>query len=195
MTDINTLIDNATAKGTFSVLDAIKGRSYPQDQVTVYTDEAAAYRVHRLNEINSNENDAAAHEEQVRQIEELKESVKGSALTFRMRGIGSAVKKSVHDEAMTKFGAEEFDEAGNWIKGGDRYNEGGQWSDDKILAEHIISVTDAAGNVDDHHWSVGDVEALREWLPDQSLTELKNLVRKLSFTADYFDASVTPDFS
>lgn len=195
MTDIVALVNDAKAKGTFSVLDAAQGnRSYPQDIKTVYTDVEAAYEVKRLNKLDAGEKDNAIHEAIVAQIDEAKERVRNSALTFRMRGIGADTKKSIREEAEAKFPFE-TDAAGVITGGGPDYGDGAEWNNAKVFAEHIIDVTDIDGNVDEHHWTPEEVITLRATLPDESYTALENLVGELSFAAAYFDASVTPDFS
>jgi hypothetical protein len=195
MTDIAALVNDAKAKGTFSVLDAARGnRSYPQDIKTVYTDVAAAYEVKRLEKLDKGEKDREVHESIVAQIEDAKERVRKSALTFRLRGIGEGTKDSIRDEALAKF-PEVQDQFGNRTSGGPDYGEGAVWNNDKTLAEHIIDVTDADGYVDEHHWTPEEIAELRETLPPESFGSIVELMFELSFAAAYFDASVTPDFS
>lgn len=196
MTDINTLVDDATAKGSFSVLDAARGRSYPQDTVSVYTDEEAAYEVHRLNQVDADEKDSAAHESRVAEIDALKERVKASVLTFRMRGVSDKVKDSINKETIAKFGEAVISDTGQWISGGADFGDGADWNNAKLLAEHILDVTDAEGNVDSHHWTPEEIIDLRtNVLPEDQFQELVGMLFKLSFAKNWFDASVTPDFS
>jgi hypothetical protein len=172
MTDIAALVNDAKAKGTFSVLDAARGnRSYPQDIKTVYTDVAAAYEVKRLEKLDKGEKDREVHESIVAQIEDAKERVRKSALTFRLRGIGEGTKDSIRDEALAKF-PEVQDQFGNRTSGGPDY-----------------------GYVDEHHWTPEEIAELRETLPPESFGSIVELMFELSFAAAYFDASVTPDFS
>jgi len=193
-TDIAALVDNAKAKGTFSVLDAAKGRSYPQDIVTVYTDVEAAYQIKTLEAQDSDETDTASHEQRVAEIDALKGRVAESALTFRLRGIGSGTKKAIKTEASLKFPVE-YDALGQYVSGGPDIGDGAEWGNAKTLAEHIVDVTDLEGNVDEHHWSPEEILDLKDTLPEESFHAIENLMFALSFTATYFDASVTPDFS
>lgn len=194
MTDVVALVEGAKAKGTFSVLDTIKERSYPEDIKTVYMDVASAYKIKALEALDADEVDTEAHGERVAQINELKALIAESAMTFRLRGIGSGTKKAIKTEASLKFPVE-YDALGQYVSGGPDFGEGAEWNNAKVLAEHIVSVTDLEGNVDEHHWSPEEVLELKATLPEESFQEIENLMFALSFAATYFDASVTPDFS
>lgn len=192
MTDFAAIIEAAKDKNTFNVLDAIQGRSYPQDIVTIYTDTNAAYEIHNIEKhIADLGNDEA---EQINKLDEqittLKQRIKDTALTFRLRGIGRDLKEAINDEARLLF---------PWT---DKTNPdpvdqgiGAEWVNRSFLAAHIVDVTDALGNVDEHMWDEAQVETLRKSIPDESFLSLIRLMQELSFAATYFDASVTPDFS
>lgn len=188
MTDPMSLVAQATEPRTFSVLEAAKGRSYPQDIISVYTNAEAAYQVNLLEKkINSHATDDAELAAMVEEQNAYKDAVKASVLTFHMRGINPGLIRSISDEAHTKT----FDgEEGDALVG--RQNV---WSNFSILAAHIVSVTDAQGNVDEHKWNFEDVETLRDWLPDDEFDKISNMMFDLSFAAALFDASVSADFS
>lgn len=192
MTDFDAILAAAQDKATFSVLDAVKDKHYPQDITTVYTDVESAYEIHRLErkiaDLGPDDHEAINLLDQ--EIAGLKEDVKASALTFRMRGIGRGLKDAINDEAALKFpwvDKTQVDPA--------QYGEGGQWTNRSFIAAHIVDVTTADGAVDSHKWTEADVDELRKHIPDESFQELIRLMRDLSFAATYFDASVTPDFS
>jgi hypothetical protein len=182
LTDVVDLVSAAKEQGTFSILDAIKGRGYPSDSETVYTDVEAAYEVNRLEEQINDSKDSKEVDRLVAVQQEYKDRVKASALTFKMRGINEGVIDGIKKEAQGKF--EDI-----WT------GEGAQWCNDRYLAAHIVEVSDAEGNVDEHKWTGEEVEGLRFLLPRESFETLTTLMHKLTFAASYFDASVTPDFS
>jgi hypothetical protein len=182
MTDFDAIISAAQDQKTFSVLDVAKGRGYPQDIVTVYTDAESGYRAARLiddlNDIEDNdERDRVAAE-----IRDLLAKVEESALTFHMRGIGQGTVEAINREAGGLFE--------DTITG-----PGAQWCNFKYIAENIISVTNADGAVDQHHWSVEDVEALHDLLPKESFARIAQMTDELTFASAYFDATTTSDFS
>lgn len=180
MSDIINALDEA--RRTFSVLDAAKGKSYPQDTVTVYTDTAAAYEAYKLEKrinasVDSDEVDALALEQKA-----LRDKVKASAKTFLLRGISKGLIKRINEEAEIKFQAELDDRKQN------------VWANFSYLAAHIISVTDADGAVDERKWSFEDVDTLQDELDDSEFQKIMGLMLELTFATDLFDASVTADF-
>lgn len=184
MTDPIALVTEATAPGKFDVLSAAKGRSYPQDIVDVYTDAEAAYQVNVLGrKIANHRTDDDELAALVAEQDALKETVKASVLTFRLRGINPGMIQSIVAQADAKYPA---------VTDVGTHNE---WSNFSITAAHIVDVTDAAGNVDDHKWTVEEVYTLREYLPDSEFDKINDLVVNLSFSAQLFDASVNADFS
>lgn len=185
MSDVNALIEKAKEKGTFSVLDAAKGRGYPKDEKKVYTDTAPAYAIkvieRQIADLGTEDSDKINALDA--EIEELRKTLESSALTFRMRGISRGVIDSIIAQGKEK-GFESTD-----------YGDGARWCNKYYLAEHIVEVVDAEGNVDDSHWDVDKVTELQAFLPDESFEALTLLVHELTFASAYFDASVTPDFS
>lgn len=197
--DPNALVEKALDVKTFSVLDAIKGRSYPTDEVTVYYDTAALYRLKGLENqrlaLDMAANNAPKGEEankfdaQIAEVDakiaELTKQVQASAITFHMRGYSPAVRDSLVDEARAKFDVEK-------VEDGTPANE---WLNARAVAETIIRSTDASGAVDEHHFSVEDVEDLRSFLAPEEFGKLLGQTLLLSYTAFSFDAATSPDFS
>ena len=169
---------------TFSLLDAVKGRSYPEDLVTIYTDVAAAYEVDRLNAAANNSLEDNKYEDE---LAAAKATLAASAKTVRMRGFAPGVSKSILKEAHALFKVED----GKTV---DDVPEAFAWVNRRSIAEAIISVTDVDGNVDDHHFTVEDIEALENYLPQEEIDKLSNKCYELSFKALAFDASVGSDF-
>jgi hypothetical protein len=192
MTDFDAIIQAATDKKTFNVLDAVKDKHYPQDITTVYTDVNAAYEIHRLErqiaDLGPDDHEAINLLDE--EIAGLKEKIKATALTFRLRGIGRGLK-----DAIIKEGELEFPWTDKTKPNPAEYGPGGEWTNRKFLAAHIVDVTTADGSVDAHKWNEEEIRELRGDIPDESFLELIRLMRDLSFASTYFDASVTPDFS
>jgi len=169
---------------TFSVLDAAKGRSYPTDEVTVYTDVASLYL---LNELDTTVNDAETGEEANAvepEIAELREKIKASAMTFHLRGFSPGVRESINDEARAKFGEDvNLDEGDPLV-----------WRLNRFINESIIRATNVEGAVDEHRWTYDDVVALRGILPDEESVKIQDLMLELSFKSWQFDEAVNADF-
>lgn len=183
MTDVPAIVEAAKAKGTFSVLEVAQGRGYPQDIVTVYTDHVSAYEIHLLEKQIADEKDDERVNELDARINELKQKVKASALTFHLRGISPRDIKAIQKAARKEFGEEaDFGEAANW-------------QNDRYVAAHIVSVHDAQDNVDEHDWTGEEVEQFRLSVHADTYEPIAKLVTELSFASAYFDATVDADFS
>ena len=181
MSDIAALVEAAKAKGTFNVLDAAKGRGYPQDIVTVYTDTDIAYKIKALHKSVADELDDAVVNAVDEQIKELQAELKAGSLTFLLRGIAPGAISSIQEEGKVKY--DDID-----------MGPGAEWCNFSFLAAHIVSVTNADNAVDEHHWTVEEVQALHGLLPAESFQQLMGLMYDLTFASAYFDASVTADF-
>ena len=169
---------------TFSVLDAIQGRSYPEDKVTVYTDLASLYLLTNLEKEQASAKDGDAANEFNDAIAELREKIKASGLTFHLRGFSTGVTQSINDEARAKFGEDESLDKG----------EAFVWRMNKFVAESIIRVENADGELDETRWKVEDVDKLRVYLPDDEWDRLLHLTLNLSFASWEFDQAVNADF-
>lgn len=181
MTNVAKLVEEAKAKGVFDVIEAAKGRGYPTDSVTVGVDAASAYEIKRLLEQGANEKDPEATNEIDAKIEVLKDKIRTSNLTFNMRGISPGMIESITEEGKTLFEDIEF-------------GPGGLWCNEAYLAAHIISVDDAANNLDESLWTQAKVAELKAWLPAESYQAINQLMLDLTWATAYFDASVTADF-
>lgn len=182
MTDFDRILAEAQDKRTFSVLDVAKGRGYPQDIETVYLDAESGYKAQRLSERLNDESDNDERERLAEEIRDLWTKVEESELTFHLRGLAPGAVDSIIAEAAGKF----EDTVGG---------PGAQWCNFRYIAESIVQVVDHAGAVDSHHWTVEDVEALHGLLPSESFAKIAVKSDELTFTAAFFDASVTSDFS
>lgn len=192
-------LDAALNPKTFSVLDAIKGRAYPTDEVTVYYDTAAVYRLKGLENQRlaldmaannakegdeANEFDAKIAELDAK-IEAVRAEVEASGVTFEMRGFAPAVRDSLVDQARADFKVEEVldgTDAGNWLNA-------------RAISESIIRAKAADGSVDEHRWSVDEVEEMRHFLVPEEFAKVLGLTLLLSYTAFEFDARTSADFS
>ena len=187
-------LENALQKGTFNVLEAVKGRGYPTDKVTIYTAFDAEYEARaiesKMQALDSKSKAAAV----VKERNELQSSldaclqrIKDSALVFHLRGVSPNVHEALTKEADALL-ADESNEA---ITDDDSRNE---YVNDATIAAHIVKVTSAQGD-EDAEWSREKVAALRDVIPDGELLKLLEKVYELSFQSAAFDRVVGPDFS
>lgn len=184
MTDVAELVEKATAKGTFSVLDAVKGIAYPTDTVKVHTDIEAAYLIKHLNVKAADELDPDQVDKIDAQVNELKERIAASDLVFTLRGYAPTVVRAINDEAKERFAVEDTDNG-----------EAAEWCNYKYVAEAIVQAENAEGATDSHRWEVDELKGFALSLPDGEFDKITELMAALVFTAAYFDQVVDADFS
>lgn len=176
---------------TFDVLAMAKGesRSYPQDILDVYLDEGAAHKAYQIEQKIAYEKDPEKVTALDAERNALLEGVKGSRLTFHMKGLSQKVIKAVEDKADAKFGqADDID--------GKPHQEKILWRNMAWLAAHIADVYNATDERDPRVWTSEAVYELAEVLPATEFNKLMLKMQELTFKAAYFEQmEVTPDFS
>ena len=163
---------------SFSIIDHIAGRTYPEDTVEVFTDINTLYQLVVLNDkANSSFNN-----EEVARLEAdmvpLYKTLKKSALVFHLRGVSMERINAVRDSAKK-------DE-----------------SDDDAVAEAvtlgvIALTTQKVVNADGEESAAPSVEVLAQIkaaLPESEFNKLAEVVYDLNLKALVFDAKTTPDF-
>lgn len=170
--EVLSLVEKAQAKGKFNLSDAIKGLANPTDSVEVYLDIYSAYELAKLNEKLINEPDIEISKELEAKAEELAEKIKASRLVFNMRGVDQNMVESLEASYRAKF-AEKPDEM--WVE----YMCA-------LVAENIVSVEDADGNIDDHDFTAEEVMVLRASMPKESWEQVLGTMQKLTLATGYF---------
>lgn len=196
-TSIGSLAAGAMEKGTFSVLDAAKNRSYPTKVIEVYTDADAALRLAELDTTfarYADDDDVKVLADDA-EYKELVARHNASVLKFTMRGFGEGVVRGITAKVRAQFPAphERDNPTDEDIRNVD--NERFNWFVYNSVAEHILSVQNADGAVDDHHWTPEEAQALQDTLPKGAWEALVEATNTLTFEAIYFDQAVSADFS
>jgi hypothetical protein len=173
---------------TFSVLDALQGRSYPEDDVTVYTDVEALYQYEHVNALVNDALNGDTANQYESQLNGLRERIKASALIIHMRGYAPAIAKTLVAETRAKF---QLDSSVLIDQDTDAF----RWLNKRSIAESMIRVTNAEGAVDERLFTVDDVEAFDDFLTPDEMQKLVDKSFELSFRGMAFDAAVSPDFS
>lgn len=184
--EVRDAVEKATDKSTFSLVEAIKGRGYPTDEVTVYLNADAAYNLAETNTLLTALAQRAETEEYEnldKVAQQLKAEVLASAMTFHLRGISpgelTKISKKVRKQAEAD-GLDEEDIALELTKA---------W-----FAPHIIRVEQADGAVDEHLWTPEEVEVLMDLLPQTEWAKLNATINKMTFSSAYFTQAVDAGF-
>ena len=168
---------------TFDLFEFIEGRSYPSEDVTVYTDAAGVFDLEKIEEKIANTTDPDEVDRLDAETLAIKERIRESALTFHLRGVPGPILKDVDSKVEAKFDNPESNEASAFRMG-------------STLALQITGVTRADGATDTRVWDSETSERVIASLPPGEGVKLLRSVIELSLKSRSFeDFEVTPDFS
>jgi hypothetical protein len=174
------LVKESQSKKVFSLVDAIKGRAYPQRDVTIYLNAEAAHRLRELDEVMKATTDVDAFEALQVEANQLAEQIKSSAITFTMRGVNQKTVELVLEQT-NKLHNVAKDENPTEVPG---------WMRDYIttlVGLNIVSVRDSEGNVEEDVFDYDKAEELRVNLPLTEWNKLVESMQVLTLAGGYFD--------
>lgn len=182
--NVLSLVETAQSKGKFNLVDAVKGRGFPEKSVDVYLDANSAFQLEQINEKLKSVT-GAEYEELDAVAQELGARIKESKLTFHMRGIGQGeVELAVKSADKLHPSEDENGENPEWVKHYISY----------LVAKNIYKVTDADGNEDTNEFTVDDMLELRGIMPIDSWAVLVETMQQLTLATSYFDAVTDAGF-
>lgn len=173
------LVEEAQSKKVFNLSDAIKGRAYPQKEVTIYLDDENALKLVELNDEMSYTTDPAELKKLEAEAAKLSEAIKSSAVTFKMRGVSQDAIELVLKQMNEKYKVK-----------GSAGTENPDWMRDYItslVALNIVSVKDASGSEDVTAFDFDKGEELRRNIPAVEWGKLVEMMQKLTLAGGYFE--------
>ena len=173
------LAEEAQSKKVFNLSDAIKGRAYPQKDVTVYLDDESAMALVEIDDMMTETTDPTIMKKLEAEAQILSNRVKESALTFRMRGVSQDVIELVLKQLNEKYKVK-----------GSAGTENPEWMKDYItilVGMNIVSVKDFSGSEDDSVFDFDKTEEIRRNLPAVEWGKLVEMMQKLTLAGGYFD--------
>lgn len=172
--EILNLVEEAQKRGKFNLVDAIKGRAYPEKQVIIYTDAVAAQKLFDLDKQMSNVasmQDLETYAKLEKEAEILAEEVKQSKLIFNMVGLPQDKVDAINDSV------QQDEESGlSWSR---HYVA-------SLVAASIKSVENANGEIDERDFTPEDGKALYYALPHESWQALSRTVEQLTLATGIF---------
>ena len=200
----------ASTQGKFSFLDRLAGRNYPTEEVVVYLDEAAGYRIGKIED----ELDAERARLKVLKGDALKETqgkiekleselsasiadAEGSRFVFHLEGISTEEYDKVVDAAQKEFPLEYKENRNPLTFAIERSvvpnDEREVFFRYHLQAKFIRRVVDPNGNIDDNitpDW----VAQVANLLPVIGQIKLQTAIEKLRMTTDWMDRVQGEDF-
>jgi hypothetical protein len=186
--EVRDAVEKATDKSTFSLVEAIKGRGYPTEEVTVYTNADAAYNLAETNALletlaQGKQQDTEEYDNLDAVAQQLKAEVQESALTFSLRGISPGEVQRLSKKVAKQARAEDLDE-----------DEEALLRTAAWFAPHVVRVSNAQGEVDEHLYTAEEARVLMDLLPQSEWNKLLVAMSKLSLGSMYFDQLVDAGF-
>ena len=211
MSDIEEMVEEAKKPGKFNIVEAVKGRAYPQLDVEVFIDEDAAYVATQIeseikkvtDEMDSNSDNeelkklTESYEEFLAKKNEIIESMGGSRYVFHLQGISEGVRNDLYDKALEKFPMK-YETDRNPLTGESTKKEiedekRNKYFTDMLWSSYILKITAPDGSEQDGI-SVEDASELRRSLPIASASKITDAIEKMRVATAVFMLSVDEDF-
>jgi len=195
------LAEVAKQPGTFSIIDVLKERAYPKEDVNIYLDEQAAYEASMLNEKIEELKKSDADEEKIDALiasrDEVISKFEKSKYVFSITGISEGLRDDIQEQSLEKFPMQYEEEknpfTGEVTKKEIEDKERDRYFTNLIWHESIAKIVDPSGSVQDKI-SLDDVENLRQFLPIACIGAITQSIEKLRMSTAMFMLSVDEDF-
>ena len=174
------LAEQAQSKEKFSLIDAIKGKSFPEQEVIVFLDDKAALDLMKLNDKMNRETDPELLKALEDEAVELAKAIKESSLHFRMRGVSQKAIEAVMDKCNERYE----------VKKGEDGTKNSLWLRDYItilVGMNIVSVTNSSNQVDEGPFDEEAVEEIRQSISATEWGKLVETMQKLTLAGGYFE--------
>lgn len=199
----------ASARGTFSISEALLERAYPTEDVKVFLDEQTAYAIVRLDEqIDELEEDASsefediavpAQKQQAELIDKRKEmfeELQKSLYVFTLTGVPEGTRQELLEQAFEKF-PQEWIEDKNILGDVKRTEKENPERDNfftMLLWEKSITKITAPSGAEQIAVTADDVQVMRKAMPVSAVTKINNSMDKLRVATAMFLLEVNEDF-
>jgi cell division protein FtsX len=197
---VKELADEAKQSGVFNIVDAIKGRAYPSEQVSVFLTEDTAYEASKIKEKMDSEAATLSDskmKELNKKLEELVKKMDSEKFIFTITGISEGDRDSMLESVLEKFPME-YDEQKNPFTGEVKKVELENKQRDKIFTDmiwksHIVKIVSPDGS-EQKDLTDSEIEVLRTSLPLASIAAINEAIEKVRVASAVFMASLDEDF-
>jgi hypothetical protein len=212
LSDIEEIVNEAKKPGKFNIVDVVKDRGYPKDEINVFIDENVAFRIAEINEaINSisNQMDSAGadkkaldkllkqHEEILNARQKLLDEMSEAKYVFHLTGISEGSRQDLFDKAVKKFPIKTVTKM-NQVTGEMEDKEVENVERDRyftsLLWEAGISRIVSPDGEEQEGITFEEADELRRILPLASLTTITEGLEKMRAATALFMMSVNEDF-
>lgn len=182
MTDINTMVEAATAPDTFNLLTYARGRAMAEDTVEIYFDDHAALKLQDLLAgVDIEAEDFVPTDE----MKAAMQALRASKITFHLRAMSPQAQIKLdqkRDAALEKTDDEKV-KTDIWES---YVNE--------EISHMIVQSVNHAGAVDAIKKTTAEVKTLFELMPPTQIGVFLQAVNKVQFASSAIDASIDAAF-
>jgi hypothetical protein len=208
---IEEVIEEAKTPAKFNIIDAIKERGYPSDEVVIFLDEDTAYKASAVQEkinlldMGASKNDTAeqiaSREEErnnlIQERDNISQKLSESKYTFILRGISEGQRDKIFEEVGKKIPVKYTSEM-NPLTGEREKSEVENPERDKLFtnmlwAAYIEKIVSPIGEEQDSI-TLDEASELRYSLPLAGVQKINECIEKLRIAAAAFMYEVDEDF-
>lgn len=193
--DVDVAVETATSEDSFDAFAFFSNAALPEDTVTVYADAATAYKLAELarkaeQQKELDEAEGTSLTDDVEYIDPddvaaLKEKLNTSAINFNLRAIAPAAREAIEKHARATH---PYTEGGENTEYNEAFNA-------NLIADTIVSVTNAKGVADKNKWDAARVLAWGKIAQPSEFDKLFTGVFRVNYIGDAIDRAVNADFS
>lgn len=195
---IQEVTDAAMKPGTFSIVDAIKERAYPSDDIAVFMDEASSYKAAELSKkLESLEPTTEDYINTQKQLDEVLEFIEKSKYVFTITGISEGKREELYELTLKKFPME-YKEEKNVLTGETKKVEIETPERDSLFttllwSAYITKITNPEGAIQEN-LSPEDADELRKSLPIAVNGIINSAIQNMRAATALFMYKVDEDF-
>lgn len=196
--EIVELVEEAKKPGKFNIMDVVKDRAFPTQEINIYLDESVAYLAaeakEKLSQTSSSDNEYAAIEAE---LDSLIKSMDENKYVFTISGISEGKRDELLKLASDKYPIK-YNETKNPYTGEVKRDEiedeerNGLFTS-LLWSNHITSIVAPDGSVQENI-SPEDAMELRKALPLASNAAINRAIEKIRSASAIFMMSVDEDF-
>jgi hypothetical protein len=206
------VVAEAKAPGKFSIINVLKERAYPSENIDIYIDESIAYNASeidkRIKEIDRNSDEIVAdsdalqeaiarRDELIIQRDSIIEELGGNKYVFTITGISEGVREDLYKLSTDKYPVQ-VEKKMNPFTGQDESEELESLDRNRLFTNllwqgHITKIVAPNGDVQDGITAEEAVE-LRRSLPIASSGKITEAIEKIRTATAIFMMTVDEDF-
>jgi hypothetical protein len=201
---VEEIVEEAKKPGVFKIIDAIKERAYPQDDVVIYLDEQSAYLASQVQEKIDELSKKSFSDSVEKELEKLYserdvfvEKMNNSKYVFTMVGISEGRREDLLKEAMNEYPMEYSDETNVFTNERKKVeienSERDRMFTNLLWRDYVMKITSPGGDIQEG-LTITEIEELRRSLPIAATGKINEALEKLRVASAMFMMNTDEDF-